>query len=893
MTTLNGKELLQVIGITNTGLPSGETLICTTQDIANLGGGGSAAAINVFTPEQFGGKGNTVGQNDGVISGGSFNQFSSPTFVFTSSYVGSFLWFDTTDRTITSVSAGIATFSPAASGAATGVQWVAGADDTVAIQAALDAAAAVQGDTVENAGGINGLIMSGGVCQLAAGKAYTISNSQASYTGGKLSCLQVTRRTDFRGSGVAAWRSALVLRPNSYGHMISTHQPTSPSLDFVDFVAIGNMALYGYQAWSPNALDGIYWVVDFNGYDSGDTFNRFYDISVNRATQNGFTFGGRGETLMDRLQSTNNGQYGFNIGGQSDYSMTECNAGGNNLTGFRIHSSGGQYINCKSYFNGAGGGTDDDNSANWAITADQMLNGGVNCVGCSGQESRGSSWVIDNAGLCSFSNCEGLDPGRISGNLGNGTVPTVCAGIYIKNAGGCQNLFDNFYVGPSVANFLSNNWGQATNCVQIDGVDGNGSGPQLNAGTIFTFQPTINGGGGYDPGIKFRPGFGYTGGAGFTNGRNTQLYVNGIAGAPVIPGQVKDLVASASFNQIILNWNIYFKGGIAITSYLVEYKATASPTWLTFGSPVTVQTATVTGLTNGTSYDFRVSATNSVGTGPVSTTTTATPAGTLLAAIPSNLMDLTCADTGSYSGTGQTWHNLTTAPADGSLQTAYDFFLGTTGSAEAEDPTFSGTPGSGSAFFTGSGAQWFTMANGNTTVINNVQKTTGGNPFTIAMLISVPARTSGTSPWAFAGDSGNNTSTDGFAVRNGDFSLNVNKLELTCSTTFGSFTAEAQLPTLADVSDGTYKLIVATYDASTRTLKGYVGNNTPASGSVSFYTSATNPTNTMQLFAQGAGQLPCGSGWKALSISMFNSILTDSQVAILESFYSSRHGISV
>jgi len=90
---------------------------------------------------------------------------------------------------------------------------------------------------------------------------------------------------------------------------------------------------------------------------------------------------------------------------------------------------------------------------------------------------------------------------------------------------------------------------------------------------------------------------------------------------PASPGQVTGLTAvSANSTSVAVSWSA--PSGAAI--YYVEYKLDTDSTWTRAGTP-TGTSLTVTGLTTGSLYDFRVTAVNSAGPGTASTTATATP----------------------------------------------------------------------------------------------------------------------------------------------------------------------------------------------------------------------------------------------------------------------------
>lgn len=89
--------------------------------------------------------------------------------------------------------------------------------------------------------------------------------------------------------------------------------------------------------------------------------------------------------------------------------------------------------------------------------------------------------------------------------------------------------------------------------------------------------------------------------------------------AVTAPNQVTGLTGTAASNSVALAWSAPGNGGSAITDYIVEYKLSSGGTWANFADGVsTGTTATVTGLTASTSYDFRVSAINAIGTGVAS-----------------------------------------------------------------------------------------------------------------------------------------------------------------------------------------------------------------------------------------------------------------------------------
>jgi hypothetical protein len=100
-----------------------------------------------------------------------------------------------------------------------------------------------------------------------------------------------------------------------------------------------------------------------------------------------------------------------------------------------------------------------------------------------------------------------------------------------------------------------------------------------------------------------------------------------------VPPAPTSLTASPGNAQATLSWSAPSVIAQApITDYVVQFSSDSGSTWTTFADGTSTATsATVTGLTNGTAYVFRVAAVNAVGTGSyTAASSAATPGGSNL-----------------------------------------------------------------------------------------------------------------------------------------------------------------------------------------------------------------------------------------------------------------------
>jgi methionine-rich copper-binding protein CopC len=97
--------------------------------------------------------------------------------------------------------------------------------------------------------------------------------------------------------------------------------------------------------------------------------------------------------------------------------------------------------------------------------------------------------------------------------------------------------------------------------------------------------------------------------------------------APTIPDPPTGLTGTSGDGEVALTWTAPLNtGGPALIDYTITYSSDGGTSWTTASDGTsTTAAATITGLSNGVLYQFRVAAVNSFGTGTTSTATSTRP----------------------------------------------------------------------------------------------------------------------------------------------------------------------------------------------------------------------------------------------------------------------------
>lgn len=255
-------------------------------------------------------------------------------------------------------------------------------------------------------------------------------------------------------------------------------------------------------------------------------------------------------------------------------------------------------------------------------------------------------------------------------------------------------------------------------------------------------------------------------------------------------------------------------------------------------------------------------------------------------AIASVVCDLDATISASYNGSGVTWANLIASPADGTTRSAYDFQLGDAATSTTY-PTFNGTPGNISAYWTTDGGDYFRLKTLAGTLPVRWHRTSGGAPFWAAMTFKTP-------PGIFTGSRafwGNATGTLNRGIVT--YATSADTLSMISSNASTAPVTNNLFGTFTGTTDYVY-IFSADASLGAGNVRIWVNSTTGNSFTHSFSASVINSTDNFHLLAS-RGPFQDGvqfmeADLRLYSFAMGNEFLNDAGAAAIIAHLNARHG---
>lgn len=243
--------------------------------------------------------------------------------------------------------------------------------------------------------------------------------------------------------------------------------------------------------------------------------------------------------------------------------------------------------------------------------------------------------------------------------------------------------------------------------------------------------------------------------------------------------------------------------------------------------------------------------------------------------VSSCVFDLEATIAASYGGSGTTWANIEPTPADGSAQTAYDFYTGD-GATSTTYPTFNGSAGDEAAYWSFDGGDYFSLKSGaNTDFLRDMHKTTGGSDFWIAY---VGQHISAQSNLCLSTQSG--------ATGAGISSLEQTAGNWSLAQRGGATTGRGSVE--ANFQDGFDHLFVVSHSHSGNNTRVWI-NGTEQGGAHTFSTSTTDASQVATIGSRFNNTVFSPSGVRIYAMSCGNSYIDNAQEALIRAEYETRH----